>query len=86
MGNKKFGFLANLAMDPVRLRKLQVINQIRRLVKSGEDFTWVEILEHLGISELEYLEYGTIWRDIGSAGKVVKIEILKKIFSIFLLN
>ena len=57
-----------LGMDPVRLRQLHVITQIRRLVKSGEDFTWIELLEHIGISESEYLEYGAIWRDIGSAG------------------
>ena len=43
--------------------------KIRRLVRSGEDFTWIELLEHLGISESEYLEYGQIWRDIGAAGK-----------------
>lgn len=61
-------------MDPARLRQLHVITQIRRLVKSGEDFSWIELLEHMGITEMEYLEYGSIWRDIGSAGTDHKLN------------
>lgn len=55
------------ADDPTRARQLEVINQIRGLIKSTEELSWLELLEHVGISEDEYLQYGAIWRDIAEA-------------------
>ena len=62
------------------------IIKIRRLVRSGEDFTWIELLEHLGISEMEYLEYGSIWRDIGAAGNFSKNSVYTLQFTMLKAN
>ena len=35
--------------------------------QSTEELSWLELLEHVGISEDEYLQYGAIWRDIAEA-------------------
>ena len=55
-------------MDVSRLQQLNVINQMRRLAKPADKYTIWEILEHAGISEGNYLKFGEIWRELGSAG------------------
>ena len=54
-----------LAMDPDQFKQLKVVNQLRRLNKAGEEMTWVNLLEYMGITEADYLEYGKIWRELG---------------------
>ena len=45
-------------MDPDQFKQLKVVNQLRRLNKAGEEMTWVNLLEYMGITEADYLEYG----------------------------
>jgi len=52
-------------MDPDQFKQLKVVNQLRRLNKAGEEMTWVNLLEYMGITEADYLEYGKIWRELG---------------------
>jgi len=52
-------------MDQNVLQQLKVVNQLRRLNKAGEEMTWVNLLEYMGITEDDYLEYGRIWREFG---------------------
>lgn len=59
-------------MDVARLQQLTVINQMRRLAKPPEKYTMGEILEHIGISERDYLHFGEIWRELGSAGIMIR--------------
>ena len=42
-------------MDPDQFKQLRVVNQLRRLNKAGEEMTWVNLLEYMGMCMSQYL-------------------------------
>ena len=58
-------------MNEQKIRQLRVINRIRGIgqIASKNKTATEVVLEYFGISDEDYLSYGQIWREIGSAGK-----------------